>query len=237
MRNSGPAKRQLKYVEVREYVRSLCADAPAGTPTPSERKLGEQFGVARMTVRQAIDTLVAEGVVERVRGRGTFVAGRRRGVGELRSFGEEMLNRGHVPGARTLVLRREPSGAGVARALMMPAGDPVIHWRRLRTADGDPICVEDVHLHDALLGDFPLDAPPTSLWGMLSEAGLRPTSAQDAVAADIAGEAEAHLLRIGRGAPVLRVARRGLRGDRAVLVMRSVYRADRFTLWLELGTK
>lgn len=237
MRNSGPAKRQLKYVEVREYVRALCADAPAGTPTPSERKLGERFGVARMTVRQAIDTLVAEGVVERVRGRGTFVAGRKRGVGELRSFGEEMRSRGLKPGGQTLLLRREPSGAGVARALMMPPGDPVIHWRRVRTADGDPVCIEDVHLPEALLPGLGLDAAPPSLWGLLADRGLRPTSAQDAVTADVSGEAESRLLRNGPRSPVLRVTRRCLRGDRAVFVMRSTYRADRFTLWLQLGAE
>ena len=49
-----------------------------GRPRPSERELVQHFGVARMTVRQALDALVAEGLLERIPGRGTFVANTRR---------------------------------------------------------------------------------------------------------------------------------------------------------------
>src|SRR4051812_9985426 len=63
-----------KHVQVREYVRELIAGSEPGDPAPSERELVQHFGVARMTVRQALDALVAEGLLERVPGRGTFVA-------------------------------------------------------------------------------------------------------------------------------------------------------------------
>ena len=66
-----------KHVQVREYVRSLVGGAEPGTPAPSERELVQLFGVARMTVRQALDALVAEGLLERIPGRGTFVADHR----------------------------------------------------------------------------------------------------------------------------------------------------------------
>ena len=51
----------------------MIVGAEPGTPAPSERELVQQFGVARMTVRQALDALVAQGLLERVAGRGTFV--------------------------------------------------------------------------------------------------------------------------------------------------------------------
>ena len=64
-----------KYVVVRDHLLALVAQGLApGTPVPSERELCESFGVSRMTVRQAIDTLVVDGVLERQQGRGTFVA-------------------------------------------------------------------------------------------------------------------------------------------------------------------
>jgi GntR family transcriptional regulator len=63
-----------KHVQVREYVRGLIEGAEPGSPAPSERELVQHFGVARMTVRQALDALVSEGLLERVPGRGTFVA-------------------------------------------------------------------------------------------------------------------------------------------------------------------
>ena len=70
--------RALKHVQVREYVRNLVTGSAPGSPAPSERELVQHFGVARMTVRQAMDALVVEGLLERIPGRGTFVARPRR---------------------------------------------------------------------------------------------------------------------------------------------------------------
>ena len=56
-----PRQRALKHVQVREHVRSLIEKQPPGSAAPSERELVARFGVARMTVRQALDALVAEG--------------------------------------------------------------------------------------------------------------------------------------------------------------------------------
>src|SRR5690349_20793450 len=61
--------RALKHVQVREYVRTLVTGAAPGSPAPSERELVHRFGVARMTVRQAMDALVVEGLLERIPGR------------------------------------------------------------------------------------------------------------------------------------------------------------------------
>src|SRR3954454_20402391 len=95
-----------KHVQVREYVRALIQDAEPGTPAPSERELVQLFGVARMTVRQALDALVAEGLLERIPGRGTFVAETRVDhVPRLTGFSEEMVRRGMRPASRTLVAR------------------------------------------------------------------------------------------------------------------------------------
>ena len=58
-----PTESGLKHVQVREYVRSLVAEAAPGSAAPSERELVARFGVARMTVRQALDVLVTEGLL------------------------------------------------------------------------------------------------------------------------------------------------------------------------------
>src|SRR5437764_13413834 len=100
-----------KHVQVREYVRSLVADAEPGSPAPSERELVQHFGVARMTVRQALDALVSEGLLERVPGRGTFVARAKSDVQvRLSSYTEEMTRRGLKPESRTLLARIESAG-------------------------------------------------------------------------------------------------------------------------------
>jgi GntR family transcriptional regulator len=76
---------------------------------------------------------------------------------------------------------------------------------------------------------------PTSLYDALDVRGLRPTWAEDSITADAASEDEAALLEIAPGTPVLRHSRRALSGDKVVEVSRSVYRSDRFTLWVQLG--
>lgn len=227
---------QLKHVAVREYVRELLSSASPGTPAPSERELVSQFNVARMTVRQAIDALVADGLLERVPGRGTFVATQNRPTTGVSSFTEDMRRRGLLPESQTLIARREKAGPGVARALGLSEGDAVIHWKRLRRADGAPMCVEDAYLSEVMLPGFLEAGMPTSLYEALARRGLRPTWAEDSVAAELAGEEEAELLEVEVGSPVLRVSRRAVHGDDTIEVSKSVFRADRFTAFLQFAT-
>ena len=227
--------RALKHVQVREYVRSLVTGSSPGSPAPSERELVHRFGVARMTVRQAMDALVVEGLLERIPGRGTFVARPRRVASQLTSFTEEMSRRGLLGESQTLMARREQAGPGVARALNVSEGDAVIHWRRLRRADGTPMCLEDAYLNEVLIPGFLQTGMPTSLYAALDARGLRPSWAEDSITADLSGEDEAALLEGETGAPVLRHSRRAFSDEKVVEVSRSVYRADRFTLFVQLG--
>jgi GntR family transcriptional regulator len=188
-----------------------------------------------MTVRQAMDALVSEGILERMPGRGTFVARPRRHVGRLTSFTEEMDRRGMLAESQTLLARREQAGPGVAKALGITPGDAVIHWKRLRYADNTPMCIEDAYLNEVLLPGFLQAAMPTSLFDALAARGMRPTWAEDAITADRASAEEATLLEVEEGDPVLLVARRALAGEKPIEVSRSAYRADRFTLWVQLG--
>ena len=89
------------------------------------------------------------------------------------------------PSRVTLLARREQAGPGVARALNITEGDPVIHWKRLRRADGAPMCIEDAYLNEVLLPGFLQSGMPTSLYEALEQRGLRPTWAEDSINADV----------------------------------------------------
>jgi GntR family transcriptional regulator len=224
-----------KHVQVREYVRALIEGAEPGSAAPSERELVQHFGVARMTVRQALDALVVEGLLERVPGRGTFVAQGRADVQlKLSSYTEELARRGLVPGARTLLARMESAGPGVAKALEIAEGDKVVHWQRLRLADGTPMCVEDAYLADSIVPGFLEQPLPDSLYLELQRRDMMPTWGEDSVDATAARPDDAELLGIEAGLPVLRVARRAFAGKIAVEVSRSTFRADRYALWIPL---
>ena len=224
-----------KHVQVREYVRDLLDGAEAGTPAPSERELVHRFGVARMTVRQALDALVGEGMLERVPGRGTFVAQRRtQPIAVLTSFTEDMRRRGLRPTSQTLVARLESAGPGVARALEIAEGERVVHWQRLRCGDGTPVCIENAYLNADLVHGM-LDRLPESLYEELTRRGLEPTWGEDSVEAAAAGTPEARLLDVPPGSPVLRIARRTCADKLPVEVSRSTFRADRYTMWVPLS--
>lgn len=227
------SRRGRKHILVREYVRSLVVAAEPGTPAPSERDLAERFGVARMTVRHAIDALVAQGLVERIAGRGTFVA---KPVIDLQmrlsSYTEEMERRGKRPESRTLLARRESAGPGVARALEVEEGTPIAHWQRLRLADNEPMAIQHVYLSLEQFPRFLDEALPSSLYFWLADQSLTPTWGEDSVMAGLVTDEDAQMLEIDPGSPVLHISRRSFCNDRAIEVTRSVYRADRYTLWV-----
>jgi GntR family transcriptional regulator len=225
--------RSLKHVTIREYVRDLVAGSAPGTAMPSERDLVDRFGVARMTVRQALDALVAEGVLERVPGRGTFVAAPRRTPTGVHGFTEEMARRGVLAEARTLVAERVPAGPELATALLVAPGTTVVRWRRLRMADGRPVCLSETHLAERRVPGL-LEALPASLYDDLDARGLRPTWSEDVLTACAATAAEAALLEVPVGTPVLRHDRRACAGETPVEVSRTVHRGDHHAVSLLL---
>ncbi|MEQ6903517.1 GntR family transcriptional regulator [Nocardioides sp. YIM 152588] len=227
-------ERAPKHVVIREYVRNLVSGGAPGSPAPSERELVEKFSVARMTVRQAMDALVSEGVLERFPGRGTFVARPRPLRTGVFGFTDEMARRGVSVVSRTVVVDRIPAPPSVARALEIPVERPVVRWRRVRFVDGSPTCVTDVFLPDEQVPGFLESDPPASLYDHLATRGIRPTRAEDAVAAATAEPADAALLEVAVGTVVLQHSRRALAGITPVEVSRTVYRADRHTLRLHL---
>ena len=231
-----PLGTTLKHVQVREYVRTLVQDLPEGAPAPSERGLMQRFGVARMTVRQAIDALVAEGLLERAPARGTFVSKTPRPVTRPLSFSEDARARGWQTTTETLQSGLGQAGPGVAKALGITAGDAVIHWRRRRRLDDVPLCYQDVYLNEILLPGVLQTGLPGSLYSLLAARGLRPTAAEDKISADLATDADAELLEIEVGDPVLRHSRRGLVGDVVIELSRTVYAGARFTWWSPLVT-
>ena len=108
---------------------------------PSEREVAQKYGVARMTVRQAVESLVAEGRLFKVAGKGTFVARPKLDLqARLTSFGEEMTRRGMAPSSSVLAFARVGANAHLARELSVEAGESLVYLKRLRNADGVPMC-------------------------------------------------------------------------------------------------
>jgi GntR family transcriptional regulator len=122
---------------------------PPHSRVSSERELSEQYGISRMTARQALAELIQEGRLYTSAGKGTFVAEPKiqQNVQSLTSFTEEMRSRGLSP--ETQLLRREvvPATPTMAHSLRITEGTPIVCIERLRLADHEPLAIETACLY------------------------------------------------------------------------------------------
>jgi GntR family transcriptional regulator len=226
-----------KHLQLREILRAYVEEqCQPGAAIPSERELSEHFGLARMTVRQAIDALVSEEVLERIVGLGTFVPVPKMGLQvKLTSYTEEMRRRGMVPDARVLSFEQIPATPLVARELQLEQGQPVVRFRRLLLADGEPMSVDENFIPAHQVPGFVEEEPPTSLYSVLSERyGLVVEWGEDTIEATAASASIARLLNVEMGSPLLKIQRHAFVHRTMVDYSVSYYRADRYKLWVPL---
>ncbi|MQA85552.1 MAG: UTRA domain-containing protein [Streptosporangiales bacterium] len=225
-----------KYVVIAEALRRRCRALPPGSKLPPESELALEFGVSRMTLRQAVQRLVEEEMVDRIAGRGTYVRRPPLAKGPtLTSFTEDMRARGLRPSSRLVGWARTAAPAEVARALALAPGDAVLAVERLRSADDEPVCLELAHLParlEPLLGAGDLEG---SLYEALLRIGVRVTAGTRRVHAVALTPREAMLLGRPAGSPGLEVVHlvRDQR-RRPIEYARSLYRPDRYELVAEI---
>ena len=218
-----------RYYEIEQALRARVADLRPGDVVPSDAELCEEFGVSRMTARNAMQRLQQEGLVRRVPGRGTFVAERpiHRQAGSLISFSDEMRRKGRRPSSKVLRRGVRPAAPGEARQL----GDEVFELVRLRLADEEPIAIE-ASAFAAELADTlgAADLETGSLFEALVAAGRVPTAGRADLRAGAATADDAPL-DVGVGAPLL-IERRVIfdQAGRPLELTESRYAAERYSL-------
>ncbi|RKN03184.1 GntR family transcriptional regulator [Streptomyces radicis] len=219
-----PKYRHLKTV----LSRALDTEFSVGQALPNERELAARFGVARATLRQALDQLELEGRLQRRRGVGTTVAPPRVGV--------DVSPRQHTwPGApgdtwvASDAVRTTPPPA-VARALDVPAEEPVEVVHRTLIAHGQPVAAEQLHIPVDVLppGDEPRGTSGAErARAVLARLGRLDLGGQDrSVELGSAGSDDARRLDRLPGSAVLIVTTRYVAGGRTVAVAVATYRAD-----------
>ena len=111
------------YQRIERELRARLAQARPGDVVPAESMLAEEFGVARMTVRAALNALEADGLIERIQGRGTFVRQRPtpRAAGTLMSFHDQVRGWGRTPSSRLVEAELRAARAAEAAALQLAA--------------------------------------------------------------------------------------------------------------------
>ncbi|QXJ26231.1 GntR family transcriptional regulator [Actinomadura graeca] len=208
-----------------------------GDALPPERRLAEDLGVSRPTLRQAIDDLVAEGLLDRRHGSGTYVAEPRIAVSlTMTSFTEDMIRRGMKPGGRVLSFRTEAAGARIGRRLALSPLEEVLTIRRLRLADGTAMAIETLCLPRALMPALRRqDLEGRSFYDLLRAGGIVIASGTETIEPTVTTAEEAAELDVPVHTPAFLFERVTRDEDgRPLEYVRSVYRGDRYRLELDL---
>lgn len=148
-----PHSRMPLYHQIESHLREVIRSGKwqAGEAIPPERLLIEQYGVSRITIRQALANLVAAGLLYRKHGRGTFVAGAKErpiteSLANLTGHLEELQLRGLDPRVRVLALETRPMIAEVAEALQRSPGAEGWYLYRIVTVEQQPLMLSTVWL-------------------------------------------------------------------------------------------
>lgn len=227
------------YLNLRRGIEEAIAGGllKPGDALPSERDIAILADVSRVTVRKAVQDLVASGRLVQRHGSGTFVAPRvervEQPLSSLTSFTEDMARRGLQ--VSSVWLERAvctPSPEEIL-TLGLSADDQVARVNRLRLADGTPLAIERASLSARILPDP--GAVGTSLYATLAESGNRPVRAIQRISAALLDDADAERLGVPPGSPSLNIERISyLASGKVIEFTRSRYRADAYDFVAEL---
>jgi GntR family transcriptional regulator len=237
----SPQSKSPLYQQLYQLLRNKISSGQwrPGDLLPSEAELRRKYQVSRATVRQALDELVSDGLIERQQGKGTFVAPPtvEQGLVRIVSFTEDMRQRGLRPGTRLVGAELTPATAVIAQKLQIEEGTTLARIERLRLADGEPMSVEVSFLvHQYCPGILGEDYTAHSLRRMLEEQyDIRIASARQTIRAISASQEMAQLLDAPPQAALLYIERISYaENDVPVEFLRLYHRGDRYTLHGEL---
>lgn len=205
-RSAAPMYDQLRRLIIDGIARD---GLQPGDPLPGEHRLCERYGISRTVVRQALAQLEHEGLVERVKGKGTFVSRPRTSeslVHTLVGLYDDVEQRGGHVHSDVLRHERVSADAEVAEALEVLVGATVVVLERLRHVDGEPWSLSTTWMPDdigtATLG---VDLTEASLYRLLRSQGVVATHGVRSAEATVATHEQAKHLGVSAGSALLRL--------------------------------
>jgi DNA-binding GntR family transcriptional regulator len=218
--------------------RQIEAAIEAGELAPGDRlqneiSLADRWGLSRPTMRRAIQELVDKGLLVRRRGIGTqVVRGPVKRPMDLTSLFDDLARSDRRPGTEVLDRELLSAPAWVAERLGVPAGSQVLYLERLRTAQDEPLAVMRNWLPADLAPVLAVEALESrGLYELMRSTGVHLRIATQRIAARRATAAEARLLSVRKGAPLLTMERVTYDGSgRAVELGSHAYNAETYSI-------
>lgn len=232
-----PFKERRVYLVLRDRITG--GQFAPGERLPGEPALAVEHGVARVTVRRALDRLAGEGLIARRPGAGTFVretAIAQPIVADLANVLSYLIEMGRRTDVRLLALSYGPPPVPVATALGLAPGGETQRSVRVRLIDGAPFSHLTTHVpRQVALGYAEQELASVPLLSLLERSGIVAERAAQGVSAALAGPDVAAALDLDVGAPVLSLTRTVFdRSGRGVEHLQALYRPDRYALQMNL---
>jgi len=220
-------------MEIRAELDELLNEFYAGQKIPSERVLSERFGVARMTLRHAIETYILEGKLERRPGSGTYISNQCYSLSaRCRSFSSEMKSRGLEPGNRLLVAKIISADKVNSSKLRIPLNSKILKFSRLRFGNDIPMAYQTTSIPVSYIGIIEDAELEGSLEDLLQNRfGITIVTSQTEISGDFADQKIAKLLEIGTTTPCLVKETIDMdQRSRSIMWNRTWYNAERFKI-------
>ncbi len=238
-----PADPRAVYQRIADDLRTqiLSGDLGPGSSLPSEAELVRQYGSSRGPVRQAINLLRSEGLIDSQQGRGVFVrrrpARRRLSIDGVADPAREVQDSAEEIGGRLEVRRFAPIAAPieVAERLELPTGARVLARSFRFIVEGRPAQLSDSYLPYDLVKSTPVEDPENEPWpggtlAQLRSLGVEIRDITEEVATRTPTPDEMQELGLRPGTPVFEVTRTIHAIDRPVVTSRLVIAGDRYVL-------
>ncbi len=227
------------YIQLANNLRShiTTGGIASGEALPSERDLSEHLGASRVTIRKAIDRLIAEGLLFRKPGSGTFVSAQIEAPGSsLSGFSEDADARGAKAGSIWMMKSYAAPTQEESVLLELEEDVQVARLGRVRLSGGEPLAIEHAVIPGHMLPD--LADLGDSLYEALNTRGNSPVTGTQKIRASLATPTEAGLLSIAENSEILRLERLTRTADGTpVEFTRSAYRGDRYVFVSEMRGK
>ncbi|MCG7228795.1 MULTISPECIES: GntR family transcriptional regulator [Corynebacterium] len=239
---STSQRRRPAYLVIADSLRSKIesGELQPGDRFPTERELVQEYKVARMTVRHALDIVQIEGLIDRKRGRtgGTFVRATppTLSLTSGRSALQQLREHGLDISVQVLSLVLIDAPGHLASALGIEDEDPVWEARAVHVSEGSPIMATTLLIPHSLAPELKEQDLEKPLSTLLAELGLPPVFKRDSLMAATARTEEQKILGVGRTQPVLRITRTVKMEDGTVVAqLEETLRPDAVSVEVELG--
>ncbi|WP_226659260.1 GntR family transcriptional regulator [Pseudalkalibacillus hwajinpoensis] len=197
-----------------------------GEAIPTEAHLSNHYKASRVTIRQAIQTLVEEGLLEKVQGSGTYVSEKKieHNIFELQSFTEEMKRLNKTPVNRVIDFQLKAPSDQVKRMLQISEDEKVFYVRRQRLVDDVPYVLEDTYLPVSMFPNLSYQIMSGSKYDYIEkEKGMKIKESFQEIIPILPDEDISMFLEVDSNLPILKVQLYSIFQDSTVFEYSEIY--------------